>query len=54
MDVPLEPLLKLNNVNDNLPMEKYFLDYFMTEWVLKGGLQPKLSKRLRIKSARGT
>ena len=46
MDAPLELLLKLNNVNNNLPMEKSFLDLrlFLSEWGLKGGLGQKFLK----------
>ena len=35
MDAPLEPLLKLNNVKDNLPMEKSFLNLRLS-YVLTG------------------
>ena len=48
MDAPLEPLLlKLNNVNDNLPMEKCFLNLTVLclNEDLKGcGLGPKFLK----------
>ena len=46
MDAPLEPLLKLNNVNNNLQMEKSFLNLrlFYSERGLKGGLGPKFLK----------
>ena len=39
MDAPLEALLKLNNVNNNLPTEKSFLDLtlFLPERGLKEG-----------------
>ena len=40
MDVPLEPLLKLNNVDNNLPMEKSFLDlrlFFVWMGFKRGG-----------------
>ena len=43
---PLEPLLKLNNVNNNLPMEKSFLHLrLFNVWLgLKGGLRQKIFK----------
>ena len=47
MDAPSEPLLKLNNVNDNLPMEKCFLNLrlFLFEQCFKRGAATNIFKR---------
>ena len=47
MDAPLETLLKVNNVDNNLPpMEKSFLDLrlFLSQRDLKGGAGTKILK----------
>ena len=49
MDAPSETLFKLNNVNDNLPVEKYFpnlgLFYVSTGFKRGGGAGTKIFKR---------
>ena len=56
MDAPSETLFKLNNVNDNLPVEKYFPNlglFYVWTGFKKGGLGPKFLKG-EAKSKGGT